>query len=80
MYPFYNYILSCFISFYEVKTSVLCQNGDLMNQAANCEIFRMIIMSANYWAKYSQPLSTKMKFQGAESELKLTSHGVLHSL
>ena len=42
--------------FYELKTAMLCQNDDLMNHAASCEIFRKIITHAKYFAKYSKPL------------------------
>ena len=43
--------------FYELKTTILCQNDDLMNHAANCETFRKINTHAEYFSKYSKPLS-----------------------
>ena len=43
-----------------LRGKVLCQNGDLMNYAANCEICRKIITQAKYCAKYSKPCRAEL--------------------
>ena len=43
------------MSFYEQNTIVLSQNNNLLNHAANFEIFRKNISHVKYFAKYSKP-------------------------
>lgn len=56
LYLFYRYdsYLSYSIPFYELKTTVLCQNDYLMNHAAKCEVFLKIITHVKYLSKYSK--------------------------
>ena len=47
------------MSFSGQKTLVLCLNNNLLNHTANCEIFRKNVLHANYFAKYSKPISAR---------------------
>lgn len=59
--PFWRYdsCLSFAMPFHELKTTMLCQNDDLLNYAVNCEIFRKIITRAKYFGKHSKLFITK---------------------
>ena len=44
------------MSFYEQNTLVLSRNNNLLNHAANCEIFLKNISDVKYFAKYNKPV------------------------
>ena len=52
----YDSCLSFVMPFHELKTTMLCQNDDLLKYAVNCKIFRKIITHVKYFAKYSKSL------------------------
>ena len=51
------------MSFYELKTIVLCQNYDLTNHAANCEIFGKPITLRNISQITVSPKKSRQKFK-----------------
>ena len=59
LYPYqrYGYCLSSLMFFYQQKSTVLCQNYNLLNHVGSCEIFCKTISNAKYFAKYSEPLT-----------------------
>ena len=65
------------MSFYEQKTINLSRNNNLLNHAANCEIFRKNILHAKYFAKYSEPFPTNKGFLTNETIAIETTKGRL---